>query len=792
MKEKILIVFVLLLVNQSCFAQDLTQIIRGVVIDQQTGIQIPGATVILLNSSPINGTTTDLNGYFSLTNIPLGRQSIQITFIGYQPAIIRDLVITSGKELNLNIKLLESATKLNEVVIKSEKNNDKPINELAIVSARSFTLDQATRFAGAFNDPARMAANFAGVTSSADLRNDIIVRGNSPNAVIYRIEGIPTPNPNHFGGYGESGGAISMISQNILDNSDFLTGAFPSEYGNSIGGVFDINMRNGNHHKREYSAQMGFRGLEFTAEGPFSKNSKGSYLVNYRYSTFEILDALGLSIGVPATPRYQDLSFKIDLPTGKKIGRFTLFGIGGTASIDLKDSEEMDPKEFFSQDKPANVYNKTSMGIIGLSNFHIFSKRTTGKLTILSSYSEDNYQSDTLNAPDFKTPVLNAKGDFLDLGLSVNYKIKHKINSRNLISSGVITRFSQLSFKEQNTVKGVYGTSLDHKGDMQSYQVYADWQHRFSDKLILNIGTHYMHFSMTKSDVIEPRTALKWQIDNNQSINAGFGIHSQGLVPYAYFITEQNKENERVFKNRNLGLMKSLHYVLGYSRSLTENIRLKTELYYQDLYDIPVEKNASAFSVINTGNDFEGFPDDKGILENKGTGKNYGVEITLEKSFSNQTYFMLTTSLFDSKYKGSDGIERNTAFNQNYVFNLLGGKEWKVGKSKNNVLSLNCRINWIGGRRYTPIDREQSLKNKMIVYYEDKTYENKYDDYFRADLKLSYIINRSKLSHQVSIDIQNLTNQQNLFQENYNLSSNSFSKEYQQGFVPELQYKITF
>lgn len=792
MKEKIVFVLLLSIVSLYSNAQELTQTIRGVVVDQQSGIQIPGATIILLNSNPVNGTTSDINGDFALKNVPVGRQSIQITFIGYQPVLLKNLIINSGKELALTIQLLESATNLNEVVVSSKKVKEKAINEMALVSARSFTLDQATRYAGAFNDPARMAANFAGVTASEDLRNDIIVRGNSPNAVMYRLEGVQTPGPNHFGSYGGAGGAISMLSQNILDNSDFLTGAFPAEYGNAIGGVFDINLRNGNHHKREYSAQFGFRGLEFTAEGPFSKKGKGSYLINYRYSTFEVFDALGFSIGVPATPRYQDISFKIDIPTGKKIGRFVLFGIGGTAAIDLKDSEVENSKEFFSQDKPSDIHNNTELGIVGLSNFHILSPKTTGKLSVISSFSREKYKADSLTAPNFKTAVRHSDGNFYDTGINITYKLRHKLNAKNLFVTGIVARFNQLHFEESSTENGIYQNILNHNGNMESYQAYIDWQHRFSDKVTLNTGLHYMNFQLTNSQVIEPRVALKWQVDNNQAFNLGFGAHSQGLVPYAYFITKNNSNGEKAYKNRDLGLMKSLHYVIGYNRALTESISLKAEAYYQDLYDIPVEKTSSAFSAINTGSNFEGFPDDKDVLENKGTGTNYGLELTLEKSFSNQSYFMFTSSLFDSKYKGSDDIERNTAYNQNYVFNLLGGKEWKVGKSKNNTFGFNVRMNWIGGRRYTPIDRSASQVRKEIVTIEAQSYQNRYDDYFRLDLKLSYTLNKTRLSHQFSIDIQNLTNKQNIFQENYNLSTNSFTTEYQQGFVPEIQYKIIF
>jgi len=282
MKKNNLLLLIISLFAISAFAQnnEYKQTIRGTVIDKLTQTTLPGATVIILNTDPLLGTTSDMDGAFKIENIPLGRQSIQISFIGYNSRTISNLNLTAGRETVVIVELEEQVQKLDEVVISAKQPKDQAINEMATVSARSFTVEETERFAGSMGDPSRMAANYAGVSMTNDSRNDIIIRGNSPMGVLWRLDGVEIPNPNHFGAAGTTGGPVSMLNNNMLSNSDFFTSAFPAEYGNAMSGVFDLNMRSGNNQKREYVGQVGFNGFEFGAEGTFKKGGKGSYIAN--------------------------------------------------------------------------------------------------------------------------------------------------------------------------------------------------------------------------------------------------------------------------------------------------------------------------------------------------------------------------------------------------------------------------------------------------------------------------------------------------------------------------------
>ena len=284
---KIAFTALLILIVSGLFGQTLTQTIRGTVIDKQTLQPIIGARVVVLESDPLIGSVTNVDGQFRLEGVAVGRQSIQVTYMGYEPVVMQNLALTT-KEMVLNITMIESVNSLTEVEVTSEKKGET-VNKMANVSIRSFSVEESNRFAGSRNDVARMAQNFAGVQGADDSRNDIVIRGNSPTGVLFRMEGVDIPNPNHFARFGTTGGPISILNNNVLSNSDFMTGAFPSEYGNATAGVFDLKMRTGNNENQEFMFQFGFNGAELMAEGPFSDSSKASYLVSYRYSTLFLL-----------------------------------------------------------------------------------------------------------------------------------------------------------------------------------------------------------------------------------------------------------------------------------------------------------------------------------------------------------------------------------------------------------------------------------------------------------------------------------------------------------------------
>ena len=345
-------------------------------IDAFTEQPLPGANVILTTIEN-KGTSTDLNGEFKFADIPVGQVSIVFTFIGFKPVVLKNLKLNSGKELFLKIKMEEDVETLESVVVSADGGNEakhKPKNELATLSARSFSVDETRKYAGSLGDPGTMAGNFAGVNGANSDRNDIVIRGNSPAFLLWRMHGLNIPNPNHFAALGTSGGGIGILNNNLLDDSDFFTGAFPAEYGNAVGGVFDIVMRNGNKEKFEFVGQMGFNGVEFGAEGPIKDRS--SFLVNYRYSTLAFFEVIGLGAGLQgAVPQYQDLSFKLDFPT-TAAGRFSIFGVAGISNIDLlEENKKLEPDSDLGTPNNTDVKFGSGLAFFGLEHVYFFNKK---------------------------------------------------------------------------------------------------------------------------------------------------------------------------------------------------------------------------------------------------------------------------------------------------------------------------------------------------------------------------------------------------------------------------------
>lgn len=332
----------LVYVSTQLFGQH-SQKVRGVVTDRLAETPIPYATVLILNTDPVLGATTDSMGRFSIAGVPIGRYDLKASFVGYDPVILKEVVVNTAKETVVTIRMSENSIQLQEVVVRPDVNKTENINSMALVGGRLLSIEEASRFAGGMDDPARLASSFAGVTSTLG-NNGIVVRGNAPKFLQWKMEDVEIPNPNHFADVTSfGGGGFTSLSSQVLGNSDFFTGAFPADYSNALSGVFDMNMRTGNSLSRENTIQIGTLGLDFASEGPFKKGYDGSYIINYRYSTLALLSSL-----MPEDAggiRYQDLSFKISLPT-KKCGVFSLWGTGLLDRSGTDVEEDVDKWEF--------------------------------------------------------------------------------------------------------------------------------------------------------------------------------------------------------------------------------------------------------------------------------------------------------------------------------------------------------------------------------------------------------------------------------------------------------------
>jgi hypothetical protein len=790
MKAIIFTFFTLFCIGGEIFAQTLNQTIKGTVLDKQSQYPLPGAVIQVLNTNPNLNATTSENGEFKITNVPIGRWQLKIQLIGYKEKY-QIVVLNSGKESINVFELEENVIQGAEVEVVAEQDKTATNNKMSTVSSRVFSAEEAARYAGSRNDPARMAANFAGVSGANDSRNDIIIRGNSPLGILWRLNGLDIPNPNHFGNSGSTGGPVSILNNNTLANSDFMTGAFAADYGNATAGVFDLKMRQGNTEKFEFLGQVGFNGFELGAEGPFNKKKNSSFLINYRYSTLSIFKALNIDFGTgDAIPQYQDVTFKTDFQT-KKIGKISLWGIGGTSYIALLESNKSKDNDLFGF-SARDTYFKSYVGASGVTHTYLLKNNAYIKTNIGVSGTYNHILADRLDT-SFKTPK-NLKPEYRQKTQTIKYSFNttynKKFNSRNFINLGIYTDVFNTLFVD--SIDYLFGTKTfitlrNYKGVTSLSRAFIQWQHKFNDKLILNTGLSNQFFFLNNSNAIEPKVGLKYSINQKQSLSLGAGMHSQLQPIYIYFASD-SINGQRVETNKNLDFTRAAHAIVAYDINFAQNFRLKTELYYQYIYNAPVKNTSDYFSVLNLGADFTS-PNITNLVS-KGTGYNYGLEITLEKFYSKGYYFLFTTSLFESKYKGSDNILRNTAFNGNYVFNLLGGKEFKLNDKY--ILIIDVRSTYAGGKRYVPINLNASILAKDEVRDGTHAYENKYPDYFRIDLKPGFRLNFKNTTHEFSVDIQNLTQNNNVFQQVYDINTQKINTTYQLKFFVLPQYRVLF
>ena len=796
---KVLLISIFLLcVNIFIYSQDYTQTIRGQIRDKDFHITIPGCNVVLYkDSSIVAGTISDVEGYFELQNVSVGRYDLVVSMLTYRSQTLRNIIINSGKEKNLNILLEQSVQTVGEVVV-TGSNKKTTVNNMTLVSARTFAVEETERYAGSRGDPARMASNFAGVQGADDSSNDIVIRGNSPLGVLWRVEGVNIPNPNHFGVSGTSGGPVTILNNKLLSNSDFMTGAFPAEYGNSIAGVFDLKLRNGNSENHEFSAQLGFLGTEMSAEGPLSSKKKSSYLVAYRYSTMAIFHALGIDIGTGAVPKYQDLSFKLFFPF-KNSSVLSIFGIGGVSNINIMKSEQKDSTaEVYGHNSKDEKY-KTGVGVVGVNYSLPINGRTFIKTTLSASIEQQSnlHQSFTRHIENghFVLDTIYPSLDYLmqQEKFSLASFLNKKLTPRQTLKVGFFVDTYNFNFRDSilNQSLQRFEQRLNYKGYAFLIQPYLQWKYNVTEDLTINLGVHSQYLTINNDITFEPRFGMRWRFTPRQTLSAGVGMHSQMIPTYIYFAnTTSLTIGDYQMQNKNLDFIKSNHYVVTYDNSLNNNLRLKVETYYQQLSNIPVEVISSSYSVLNEGADLNRvFP---AVLENKGTGKNYGIEFTLEKFFSKTYFFMLSSSLYESKYIASDGLEYNSTFNGNYIFNLLFGKEFKWKMKNNSTFGLGGKLTFAGGKRYTPIDIISSNNFSYAVYRNNEKNTKQFKDYFRLDIKIKYKLNTEKLTHEIGFDLVNITDNKNILKQTYTGGNPPVVEEYQLGFLPLFYYKIDF
>ncbi|MBK6549457.1 MAG: TonB-dependent receptor [Flavobacteriales bacterium] len=763
-------------------AQGNTQTIRGTILDSDTRQPLIGATVVIVGSSPIKGSTTDLEGRFAIAEVPTGRLDLQVRMVGFEEQRLTNQLLTSAKELVLDVRMRESVTQLGEFEVKAPVRKGVVRNDMATLSARTISVEETSRIAGGINDPARMVGTFPGVASDPGGNNTIVVRGNSPKGVLWRLEGVEIPNPNHFSDDGSTGGPINVLNSGMIDDSEFYTGAFSAEYGNVTSAVFDMRLRDGNDRKREYTLKAGVLGTDLTAEGPIPGTKSGSYLANYRYSTLALLDGAGI-VDFGGVPRYTDAAFKVKLPSAD-FGTIALYGLGGRSAILDEDRGVADDTLF------SRAEFGSRMGVLGLSH-----TKTMGESSFLSTSvslsgngSGTDYEESA--APGEEPLELRHTDDLAKWTWRLSSTLNSRINARHKLRSGVIVSSEQFRMyvNSWDPDRQRMVVNLDRTGSARTMQAFSSWKWRWNEQWSLTSGVHLLYFDLNQSASVEPRIALRYQIRPDRAFTFGTGLHSktEGLMTYLAQDIDDTGNNSR--PNQGLGLTRAAHVVAGFEQQFAEDMQLKAEVYYQHLYALPVENDpTSAFNVNNMSEWFTNKP-----LVNKGTGYNRGLEVSLEKFFTRGYHYLITASYSESKYKALDGQWHHSRFDLGPVANILGGKEWKLGpQGKDRILMAGFRYSVQGGQYYTPIDLAASIAAGR-EQEGNPSWSDKGKSVHKVDIVASYRVGRPKVSHEFKIDVQNVLNAATPVYYYFDSRTETIQNVPQLAILPVMQYTLRF
>lgn len=756
----------------------LTQTIRGIVTDAASGHPIPYATITPVDL-PATGTVADSLGRFVLKDIPIGRHSVQATSMGYSSHLLPEILLTSARETYLEINLKENIHELEEVVVRAHPDKTQPMNKMALSGAYLLSVEDANRYAGGMDDPARLVSSFAGVSAGTST-NGISVHGNAPNLLQWRLEDVEIPNPNHFADIASLGGGIlSSLSSHVLGNSDFFTGAFPAEYGNAISGVFDMKLRNGNNQKNENTFQVGVLGMDFASEGPLSRHHKASYLFNYRYSTTGLMSKINPAQKLGGTLDYQDLNFKLNFPT-RKAGTFSMWGTG---FIDKFSNDMKEPEEWIYPDENQKSESHQNMAAGGINHRYFFNNGSLLKTTVAATYLqykawEDNYDSQLEHSSPWAR--LNNRNTNLVLTSSLNHKFNAGFTNKTGFTVTGIFYNTKLDLAPYQTQ--ALETVAQGNGRTVRISAYNISSVRLNERLTLNAGLTGQILTLNNHWTLEPRAGIKWLANQDMSLAFAYGLHSRMEKMDVYLVNTPDKNN------KDLDFTKAHHLLLTYDYKFTEHLHLKIEPYLQFLFHVPVIADSS-WSVLNRK---EVYIDE--LLVNRGKGTNYGVDITFMKSLSKGIYYMFTGSVFESRYCGGDRQWHSTRFNRNYIFNVLGGKEWMIGRNRQDILSLNLKFTLQGGDRYSPVNRETTLSHPdyEVQYDESNAYSEQFSPALISSYTFSYKMNRRKISHEFAIKAINASDYKEYYGHKYNLSTGNIEPEKHATSLTNISYKLEF
>jgi hypothetical protein len=789
LKSALSVLPIFLLFTQFLSAQTPTQTVRGRVVGFENNEPLVGASVSLTGTKW--ATLTDTLGVFKIENVPVGRYNLGVSCVGYKPYEIQEVWVQSGKELVLDISVNQSNQNLETFTTSASRFGMQTV--LSISKSEDYL-----KYPANFNDPARMITYLPGAATDNDQGNNISVRGNTPNAMQWYLEGAEIVNPNHLSNAGTpsdrttaNGGGVLMLGANMMESANFYKGAMSADKGGALTSIMDLRLRKGNDSKRQTTVSLGLIGTEVGTEGYFTGNrgqrtgdskARASYLVHYRYSTIGLLSKMGVPLGDEAIT-YQDLTYNLNFPT-QKAGNFNVFGMHGFSDNVFKNKVR---KEWETEKDSQDISFKNLVNVVGLKHMIGVGKNAVWNTVV--AYSGLKNSRDAVGFDSLKNIMATENLENNHAKLFLKTKVDWQLG-QGMLQAGLVYKDESI---ETPYIYKIGSTNSQGKtsGHDTWVQPFLEWNSKAGEKLQYHVGFRYSTLTKAKGFDLEPTMGLQYNLGNSGDISFNFSRQSQSLSPIVYaFIAAPLNGNFHTTKSNNVNL--------NYHFAMNDKAGVDFGLFYQFITSIPQATNR-----LTALDELDNVKTSYSEIANFATGRNIGAEIDFNGNLLKGYHWRFNTTIYNAKITNTGllssvpssvngSLERNSRYNGRYIVNALAGKEWTVGKNQNKFWGINAHILMRGGFRETPIDEAASKKANQTVYDYTKPFSSQLKDYFRTDVSMYFKRNRLKWSSTLQLDIQNVTNQQNEAWHYFDRFQKKVVTKYQLGMIPNLSYKVEF
>lgn len=690
--------FIILLTLPTTYTWSQTGVIKGRVYNKINNEAIPFANIAIANST--SGTTADIDGNYRLDNLAPGNYNLVCSSLGFETLFLYEIRVSPSKPNVLNFPLQKAIKELDEITVSAPAFNK---TEESPLSMRTINTTEIFRSPGGNRDISKVIQVLPGVASTLSFRNDIIVRGGSPNENRFYLDGIEVANINHFATQGASGGPVGMINVNFIREVDFYAGAFPANKGNALSSILDFKQRNGNDEKLSGSVMLGSSDLGLSLEGPVGK--KSTFIFSIRRSYLQILFK---ALKLPFLPTYNDAQFKHNIKLDKKniltfigLGAIDDFKLNTSANDGLKDADQIERNTYILGNLPVNSqwnytlgakwvhYSKNSYQTYIVSRNHLNNEATKYK---------DNIEEDDLLLLNYKSQEIENK---------LRFENTKRINGWkwNLGSSIDFVRYTNSTFNKKEENGQVVTVNFNSELDFRKFSLFTQISRKFiNDRLSLSMGirTDFSDYSrelFNPIDQLSPRLSASYTLAPKLNLNFNIGSYFQ-LPPYTVMGYRDNNSN-LVNKDNKITYIKSNHLVSGIDYNPNQYSKISVEAFYKTYKNYPFLLTDSV-SLANLGGDF-------GVIGNEAAksiskGRSYGLEVLLQQKLSTSIYGIISYTWVRSEFKDKNGIYTPSSWDNKHILNITAGKKF----NKNWEFGMKFRL--LGPAPYTPYNVELSAQ----------------------------------------------------------------------------------